>query len=72
MQFCERYEAMNKMIGIVKEIDGLGRIAIPKEYRERFMLEKQVEIVLTEKVVLIRNSKYELVKRETHKQRNVK
>lgn len=50
--------------GIIKEIDALGRIVIPKEYRERLHLDKEVEILLTEDGVLIRNSKYKLVEIE--------
>ncbi|MBQ3057220.1 MAG: AbrB/MazE/SpoVT family DNA-binding domain-containing protein [Clostridia bacterium] len=52
---------MNKTVGIMKNIDNLGRVVIPKEFRDRLGLEKGVEIVLTREGVLIRNSKYELV-----------
>ena len=44
-----------------KEIDALGRIVIPKEFRERLNLEKEVEVLLTEDGVIIRNSKYKLI-----------
>ncbi len=54
---------MSKDVGILKEIDRLGRIVIPKDFRERLMLDKTVEIILTSEGVLIRNSEYELVKR---------
>ncbi len=54
---------MDREIGVVKEIDALGRIVIPKEYRERLGLEKRVELVLKKEGVLIRNSEYELVSR---------
>ena len=47
---------MNEKIGIIKEIDSLGRIVIPKEMRERLFLDKKVEI--------IRNPEYILVKAE--------
>ncbi len=50
-------------VGVIKEIDSLGRIVIPKEFRERLMLDKRVEIVLTKSGILIRNSAYELVKK---------
>lgn len=50
-------------VGIIKEIDALGRIVVPKEYRERLGLDKRVELVLTRDGVLIRNSEYELVSR---------
>ena len=53
---------MKALVGIVKEIDNLGRIVIPKEFRARVGLEDYVEIVATEFGVLIRNPKYKLVK----------
>ena len=49
---------------MIKDIDNLGRIVIPKEFRERLMLGKSVELVLTDEGVLIRNSKYRLIKKE--------
>lgn len=52
---------MGGEIGVIKEIGALGRIVIPKEYRERMGLEKRVELVLVREGVLIRNSEYELV-----------
>ena len=51
-------------IGIVKEIDKVGRIVVPKEFRERLGLEDYVEMVLTSEGVLIRSSKYTLVKKQ--------
>ena len=50
------------MVGITKEIDRLGRIVIPKEYRERYGLSATVEIIATESGILLRNSEYKLVK----------
>ena len=55
---------MDKNIGIIKEIDRLGRIVIPKEYRERLNLTNEVEIVLTKEGVLIKNPEYVLVKKK--------
>ena len=55
---------MNKKensVGVIKEIDTLGRIVIPKEFRNRLKLDKNVEVVLTSNGILIRNSKYKLV-----------
>ena len=49
-------------VGIIKEIDRLGRIVIPKEYIERLGLDKTVEIVLFRDGVLIRSSEYKLVR----------
>ena len=51
-------------IGIIKGFDKLGRIVIPKELRERFSLNDEVEIVATEEGVLLRNPKYRLVRVE--------
>lgn len=53
---------MSGRVGITKEIDKLGRIVIPKEFRDRFNLVDEVEIVLTEEGILIRNKEYVLVK----------
>ncbi len=55
---------MKDSAGIIKEIDKLGRIVIPKEYRDRLMLDKEVEIIFTIDGVLIRNPQYELVKKK--------
>ena len=55
-------------IGIVKEIDRLGRIVIPKEFRQRYNLEDNVEIIACADGVLLRNSEYVLVKRELIKE----
>ena len=52
---------MNK-IGVIKEFDKLSRIVIPKELRDRYGLEKEVEIIATEEGVLIRKPGYKLVK----------
>ena len=50
------------MVGIKKEIDNLGRLVVPKEFRERYGLTDDVELVPLENGVLIRNPKYKLVK----------
>ena len=55
---------MNRSVGVIKEIDNLGRIVIPKEFRDRLGLGKKVEVVLTGEGILIRNSAYKLVKTE--------
>ena len=54
---------MNK-IGVIKEIDKLGRLVIPKKMREMLGIEKTVEIVITEEGILIRSPEYKLVERE--------
>ena len=55
------------LLAIIKEIDALGRIVIPKEFRERLGLKKEVEVVLTVDGVLIRNSEYEIIKKVKNK-----
>lgn len=55
---------MNKNIGITKELDKLGRIVIPKEFRNRVGIEKEVEILVTDSGILLRNPEYILVKKE--------
>ena len=55
--------------GIKKEIDKLGRIVIPKEFRERFGIEKEVEIIATESGILIRSPEYILVKADKNTNR---
>ncbi len=57
----------NNKIGIIKQFDGLGRICIPKEMRKVFDVENEVEIVITEEGILLRNPEYVLVKREYSK-----
>ena len=51
-------------IGIVKEIDGLGRLVVPKEMRALFQIDRAVELVITQEGVLLRSPEYKLVKRE--------
>ena len=52
---------MERGVGIIKEIDKLGRIVIPKELRERFFLSGNVEIIATEIGIVLRNPKYKLI-----------
>ena len=49
------------VIGIERDIDKLGRLVIPKEYRRAYGLEKTVEIIPTEEGVLIRSKRYKVV-----------
>ena len=53
-----------KQIGIIKEIDNLGRLVIPKEMRDLFEFGKSVEVIVTNEGVLVRNPKYVLVERK--------
>ena len=55
---------MDEQVGIIKEIDNLGRIVIPKEIRERLSLDKKVEIIITKEGAIIRNPEYVLVKKD--------
>ena len=49
-------------IGIIKEIDSLGRLQIPKEIRNRLGFTDTVEFVVTKEGLLIKSTEYELVK----------
>ena len=51
-------------IGIIKEIDNLGRLCIPKEMRKMFDLKDKVEVIATTEGILIKNTEYMLVKRQ--------
>ena len=53
---------MYERVGVIKEIDKLGRIVIPKEFRQRLGLDKEVEILVTKNGILLRNPEYVLVK----------
>ena len=51
-----------KNVGIIKEIDMLGRLQIPKDIRERLGLFREVELLVTEDGLLIKSREYKLVK----------
>ena len=53
---------MKNIVGIIRELDKQGRIVIPKEYRERFGLIRNVEIIGTEFGIVLRNPEYSLIK----------
>ena len=55
-------EKMKNTVGVIKEIDKIGRIVIPKEFRDRFCLQDGVEILATEQGVVIRNPEYRLIR----------
>ena len=55
---------MNNGIGVLKEIDNLGRLVIPKEMRDSFKLNEIVELVVTKDGILIRNPKYEVIEKK--------
>ena len=49
-------------IGIVRKMDSLGRVVIPKEFRRVFGLKtnEAIEILATEKGILLRNPNIEV------------
>ncbi len=61
---------MKAVVGIIKEVDKLGRIVIPKEFRERFALTEHVEIIATGCGVMLRNPEYKLVKVDEDERNN--
>ncbi|MBE6538513.1 MAG: division/cell wall cluster transcriptional repressor MraZ [Ruminococcaceae bacterium] len=61
---------MVTMIGIIKEIDKLGRIVIPKELRDRFGITENVEIIATEIGIVLRSPEYKLIRADNHKKQN--
>ena len=54
-------------IGIVKSIDKLGRIVIPKKYRELYKIEDSAEVILTDEGILLRAVKQNEDEREEKK-----
>ena len=56
-------------IGMIRELDNLGRLVIPKELRKQYGFTSEVEIIATKEGVLIRNPKYVLVERSKIKQK---
>ena len=45
-------------IGIIREIDNLGRLCIPKEMRKMFNMDNKVEIVAVPEGILVKNPEY--------------
>ena len=58
----KRYYLENDRIGMIREIDNLGRLVIPKELRTMYKLDKEVEVIPTQEGVLLRNPEYRLVR----------
>ena len=52
--------------GMLRDLDPLERVCIPKEMRKMFHLENEVEVIVTEEGVLVRNPKYVLIEREEY------
>ena len=63
MYMKEKEQGMKK-IGIIKEIDKLGRLVIPKKMRESLGITREVEILLTDEGILIRNPSYRITERK--------
>ena len=61
---------MKAMVGIIKEIDKLGRIVIPKDFRDRFGLTESVEIIGTEAGLLLRSPQHTLVTKDADERRD--
>ena len=57
---------MEYNVGVLKEMDALGRLVIPKEMRALFNLSDEVELVITKEGILLRNPKYKLIKKAFH------
>lgn len=53
-----------EIMGIIREIDNLGRLTIPKEMRKTFNMTSKVEIIATTDGILIRNPQYIVVKKD--------
>ena len=56
---------MVEKIGIIKEVDHLGRLQIPKEIRKRLGFSDKVELVITKDGLLIKSPEYKLIKVES-------
>ena len=50
-------------IGIIKQFDRLGRLVIPKDLRERYLVGDKVEIIATVDGILIRDPEYVLMRK---------
>ena len=57
-------------VGMIIKVDNLGRIVIPKEYREFYHIEKNGTVSLIDTVdgLLIRNPKYKVVEIEQYEE----
>lgn len=51
-------------IGVIKEIDNLGRLQIPIEIRKRLGLRNNVQLIITEEGLLIKSEEYKLIRVE--------
>ena len=51
-------------VGIIKGIDKLGRLSVPKEMRDLFDIKSSVEVIVTTEGILLRNPEYVLVRKK--------
>ena len=58
-----------KAIGVIKNFDKLGRIVLPKDLRDRYALNKEVELIATKDGILIKNTEYILIKEKAEADR---
>ena len=49
------------IIGMEKKVDNLGRVTIPKEFRDFYHFKEKVTLIETEQGILITNPKYIMV-----------
>ena len=59
--FDENLADTKRHVGVRKEIDGLGRIVVPKEMRSLYNINSEVELVVTQFGILMRAPGYKLV-----------
>ena len=58
---------MRTNIGVVKSLDKVGSLVIPKDMRARFDLKDEVELVVTDEGILLRVPNYRLTKIDDEK-----
>lgn len=59
-------------VGMIRRVDNLGRVTIPKEYRDFYNLNKEDEVCIIDTMegLLLTNPKYKVVKIENVEERN--
>jgi bifunctional DNA-binding transcriptional regulator/antitoxin component of YhaV-PrlF toxin-antitoxin module len=61
-------EKKMKNLGVLRPIDNLGRICIPKEMRRFYNLGSEVEVCFTTDGILIRNPKYIVIDKKEYQE----
>ena len=61
LQIAEMEDSMIN-IGLIRKIDNLGRITLPKEFRKLYMIEDQddIEIIATEEGIMLKKPNIEI------------